>query len=58
MLIRIKNILSGTSNKFVVGNLVSEQHKLIVGWTPKAACTVGAKMFFNHIGYLYGKCID
>lgn len=33
-------------------HIYNAQHKLIVGFTPKAACTVAAKLFFQHIGLL------
>jgi hypothetical protein len=32
--------------------LVNKDKKIMVGWTPKCACTTVCKMFFNHLGLL------
>jgi hypothetical protein len=48
----LRHYLHGTSPGFVYRQLLSPEHRLVLGFTPKAACTVGAKLFFSHIGEL------
>ena len=52
MLMQFRRLLIGADSRFLSRNMFSKEHRLIIGFTPKAACTVGAKMFFNHIGRL------
>ena len=47
-----QRLLLGADSRFLARNMFSMKHRLIFGFSPKAACTVGAKMFFNHIGKL------
>ena len=50
-----KNIIHHKVSGIVIRqgrNMVSEKDKLLIGFTPKAGCTVASKLFFNHIGKL------
>src|SRR5690606_4649078 len=51
-MIKIKNLIFAVRPAFVHRNLINHEHKLIIGWTPKAACTVATKLFFSKIGQL------
>jgi len=51
-LTRFERLLIGAESRFLARHMFSREHRLIIGFSPKAACTVGAKMFFNHIGRL------
>jgi hypothetical protein len=46
------NYLRGAGPGFANRNLLSTEHRLVFGFSPKAACTVGARLFFSHIGKL------
>lgn len=35
--------------------LVDSDHKIVMGWTPKAACTKSVIMFFDHMNIIYGR---
>eukprot|EP01031_Cornospumella_fuschlensis_P030283 gene30283-36592_t len=37
------------------GILIDPENKILLDWTPKAACTVAVSLMFHHMGIVYGR---